>query len=107
MNLKYLRKYLKETSDRIGVSYGYMHILIYAYHSEVFTKKEIRENVPLGCETIQYGMKTLKDKRLIDMLRGGGNGTIALYNITGFGKREINMMYGKIKKSGEAENLIE
>ena len=104
MNLKYFRKFQKETSDRIGVSYAVIHILIYAYHSEVFTKSEVKENIPLGEETIQQGMKALKDKRLIEMMRGGGNGVPALYHVTGFGKREINMMYNKIKVKGEAEN---
>tara|TARA_R110000744_G_scaffold18096_1_gene48722 strand:+ start:2949 stop:3305 length:357 start_codon:yes stop_codon:yes gene_type:complete len=105
MNLKYFRKYLKESSERLDMTYSMMHILIYAYHSEYFTKTEILENVPLGTDTIQFGMKKMKDKRLINTLRGGGNGTKALYNISGFGKREIKMMYNKIKQTGEAENL--
>ena len=104
MNLKYFRKFQKETSDRIDVSYSVVHILLYAYHSETFTKGEVRRDIPLGDNTIQQGMKALKDKRLIEMMRGGGNGVTALYHITGFGKREVKMMYSKIRKTGEAEN---
>lgn len=105
MNLKYFRRCLKDTSDRIGLSYSVMHILIYAYHSETFSKRDIINDVPLGTPTIQHGIKALKDKRLISMLRGGGNGVTALYNISGFGKREIKMMYNNIKRKGETENL--
>ena len=105
MNLKYFRKHLKESSDRLDMTYSMMHILIYAYHSEFFTKQDIINDIPLGADTIQQGVKLMKDKRLINTLRGGGNGTPALYNISGFGKREIKMMYNKIRQTGEAENL--
>tara|TARA_B110000238_G_scaffold159742_1_gene173316 strand:+ start:2236 stop:2556 length:321 start_codon:yes stop_codon:yes gene_type:complete len=104
MNLKYFRKFQKETSDRIDVSYSVVHILLYAYHSETFTKKDVRRDIPLGDNTLQQGMKALKDKRLIEMMRGGGNGVSAIYHITGFGKREVKIMYNKIRKTGDAEN---
>ena len=105
MNLKYFRKFLKESSDRLNMTYSMMHILIYAYHSEYFTKQNVIDDIPLGTDTIQDGIRIMKNKRLINTLRGGGNGTPALYSISGFGKREIKMMYKKIKQLGEAENL--
>ena len=83
MNLKYFRKHLKESSDRLDMTYSMMHILIYAYHSEFFTKQDIINDIPLGADTIQHGVKLMKDKRLINTLRGGGNGTPALYNLSG------------------------
>ena len=105
MNLKYFRKFQKETADRIGLSYAIMHVLLYAYHSEVFTKVDILKDVPLGALTIQNGIKGLQDRRLIKRIRGGGNNMKAIYHITSFGKREIKMMYNNMKQKVEAEQL--
>jgi len=99
MNLKYLRKNLKSLSQELDIKFSYTFILLYAYHSEIFSNNEVVIEVPFGCETISRGIRRLKSLGLIFMVKGGGgkNKSKALYSISGKGKLEIKKLYIKIK----------
>ena len=98
MRLKYLRKEMRSTAYSLDIKFSYVFILMYAYHSEIFTNKEVGIHVPFGCETISNGIRKLKSTNLIQMIRGGGgkNKKKATYSITGRGKMEIKKLYNKL-----------
>jgi len=95
MNLKYLRKNLKSLSSDLNIKFSYTFILLYAYHTDVFSNNEVVIEVPFGCETISRGIRRLKMLGLIFMVKGGGgkNKAKALYSISGKGKLEIKKLY--------------
>ena len=101
MNLKYLRRDLRNTAKEYDMKFGDVFILLYASHCEVFTT-----DVPFGCETVSRGMRRIKDLGYINMIKGGGgkNKTKALYSISGKGKMIIQQFYIRLSQ-GEAENL--
>jgi len=98
MNLKYLRKHLKELSETLDIKISYIFILLYAYHSETFSNNEVVVEVPFGCETISQGIRRLNYLGLITRVKGGGgkNKLKALYCISGKGKLEIKKLYIKL-----------
>ena len=98
MNLKHLRKHLKSLSYELDIKFSYTFILLYAYHSEVFSNNEVVIEVPFGCETISRGIRRLKSLGLIFMVKGGGgkNKSKALYSISGKGKIEVSKLYLKM-----------
>ena len=100
MNLKYLRKDLKELSETLDVKFSYTFILLYAYHSETFSNNEVVVQVPFGCETISQGMRRLSYLGLINRVKGGGgkNKLKALYSISGTGTMEIKKLYLRMSR---------
>jgi hypothetical protein len=98
MNLKYLRKELKSLSHNLDIKFSYTFILLYAYHTEVFSNNELVVEVPFGCETISRGIRRLSTLGLINKVHGGGgkNKLKALYSISGKGKLEVKRLYIKL-----------
>jgi hypothetical protein len=95
MNLKYLRKNLKSLSSDLDIKFSHTFILLYAYHTEVFTNNKVVLEVPFGCETISQGIRRLNRLGLINRVKGGGgkNKLKALYSISGKGKIAIKKLY--------------
>ena len=95
MNLKYLRKNLKSLSEELDIKFSYTFILIYAYHSEIFSNNQVVIEVPFGCETISQGVRRLSHLGLINRVKGGGgkNKAKALYSISGRGKMRVKKLY--------------
>lgn len=93
---------MKKVSEDLDLKFSYVFILVYAYHSEVFSNNQVVKEVPYGCETISRGIRRLRKLGLIHMVKGGGgkNKTKALYGITGRGKIEVKKLYNKLERHG-------
>ena len=100
MNLKYLRREIKDISYEYDIKFSYFFILLYASHCEVFTTNEAIRDVPFGCETVSRGVRRLKSIGLINMIQGGGgkNKTKALYSISGQGKIITQKFYIRLSQ---------
>ena len=107
MNLKYLRKNLKSLSQELDIKFSYTFILLYAYHSEIFSNNQVVVEVPFGCETISKGIRKLKEIGLITMVKGGGgkNKAKALYSISGWGKMRVKKLYLNLENGNGNKRL--
>lgn len=101
MNLKFLRKDMKDICSEYNMKFGDLFILLYANHEEVFTTNKVIKEVPFGCETVSRGMRRLKAMNFISLIKGGGgkNKTKALYSISGKGKTIVQHLYLRLKRS--------
>ena len=100
MNLKFLRKDMKDICSEYNMKFGDLFILLYANHEEVFTTNEVIKEVPFGCETVSRGMRRLKAMNFISLVKGGGgkNKTKALYSISGKGRTIVQYLYLRLKR---------